>query len=396
MRRSKVVVIGAGIVGLAVAYELSVRGHSVTVLEKESSEAEHQTGHNSGVIHSGLYYKPGSQKALLCAAGSASMRAFAQRHGVACENTGKLVVASCEAEMTQLIALNERGTQNGVPCRLISSSEAKDYEPHVAAIGALRVESTSIVDYRGVSRVLADLIRERGGEVRFGHAVTAINASAEAIHVSTRNFEVAATYLVNCAGLHSDRVAQLAGIRPEVRIVPFRGEYFELREERRELVRALIYPVPDPRFPFLGVHLTKMIDGGVHAGPNAVFAFAREGYRWRDVNIRDLWDSATWPGIWKMAASFHEIALDEMKRSISKEVFTKSLQKLIPEIRANDLRPAHAGVRAQAMKRDGTLVDDFHYQIGYRQIHVLNAPSPAATASLEIGKDVANRIEDRL
>ncbi len=393
---SKIIVIGAGIVGLSVAHELATRGHHVTVLEKEKSESHHQTGNNSGVIHSGLYYKPGSQKAILSVSGSKSMRAFAQQHDVPFENCGKLVVASNKAELAQLNALHKRATQNGVPCRVISAGEAKEYEPHVAAFGALRVESTSIVDYRSVSRVLVDLIREYGGEVLFEHKVTAIDSRGAEVRVSTTRSEISGAYLVNCAGLYSDRIARLAGIQPDVRIIPFRGEYFEFSAEKRDLVRSLIYPVPDPRFPFLGVHLTKMIDGGVHAGPNAVFAFAREGYRWRDVNIRDLWDSATWPGLWKLAASFSAIALEETERSLSRKKFADSLQKLVPEIKASDLSPAPAGVRAQAMRRDGSLVDDFHYQIAHRQIHVLNAPSPAATASLEIGKHVANRIESSL
>lgn len=389
---TRVIVIGAGIVGLSVAYELTKRGQQVLVLEKESAESQHQTGRNSGVIHSGLYYKPGSLKASLGVKGAESMLAFARQHGVASEKCGKLVAATSHAQLPALQELNNRGLRNGVPCRLVSKAEALEHEPELNCVQALRVESTAIVDYRQVCAVLVELIRKAGSEVSFNSKVESIGSTAHSVRVSTGTADHHGTYLINCAGLHSDRIAKLAGANPEVRIIPFRGEYFELSQSSRHLVKGLIYPVPDPRFPFLGVHLTKMVAGGVHAGPNAVFALAREGYTWKDISIRDLWDSATWPGLWKLAASFAGIAVDEAHRSLSRQRFTRSLQELVPAITAADLLPAPAGVRAQAMKRDGTLVDDFHYHQGIRQIHLLNVPSPAATAALEIGRMIVDRV----
>ncbi|WP_405374814.1 MULTISPECIES: L-2-hydroxyglutarate oxidase [unclassified Microbacterium] len=387
-----IVVVGAGIVGLATAHELVSRGHRVTVLEKEARVAEHQTGNNSGVIHSGLYYPPGSLKARYAAAGATSMRAFAAEHGVTVDICGKLVVATDAAQLGRLNALHERGLANGVPCRVISPEEAHEYEPHVRAVAALRVESTGIVDYRGVCDVLRRLIEEGGGEVRFGQEVTAISDSGSGVVVSTSTGEVVGDRLVNCAGLHSDRIARLAGMRPEVRIVPFRGEYFTLTPDAEHLVRGLVYPVPDPGFPFLGVHFTRMFDGSVHAGPNAVFALAREGYSWGRISPRDVIDSAMWPGLWRLGRRFWRTGIDETRRSLSKRGFTASLQELIPEIGAEHLTPAHAGVRAQAVRRDGTMVEDFHIERTARQVHVLNAPSPAATAAFEIGRSIADEL----
>ena len=390
---SHVVVVGAGIIGLATAYELSRRGHRVTVLDKEDSIARHQTGNNSGVIHSGLYYTPGSLKATLGVAGAHSMRAFAEEHGIAVDICGKLVVATADHQVPALQRLLERGLANGVPVREVTVAEAREFEPYVACVAALRVESTGIVDYRGVCQTLARLLADRGSEVVLGAPVAAISTRSDAVTVTTPTAEVRADALVNCAGLHSDRLARLAGLRPSLRIIPFRGEYFELTADRRHLVRGLIYPVPDPTLPFLGVHLTKMIDGGVHAGPNAVLALAREGYRWRSVNGRDVLDSLRWPGLWRLGRRYWRTGLDEVRRSLSRRRFLASLRELVPALDGDCLVPAHAGVRAQALRRDGSLVDDFAFEHAPRQVHVLNAPSPAATASLEIGRRIADEME---
>ncbi|ALE92675.1 hydroxyglutarate oxidase [Arthrobacter alpinus] len=389
---SRVIVVGAGIVGLAVANALQDRGDTAVVLEKESSEARHQTGRNSGVIHSGLYYVPGSLKATMAVAGARSMVEFAAKHGVEHDICGKLVVAVTDDEVPALQKLYERGQANGVPCRMITAEEAREYEPHVSCVAALRVESTGIVDYKGICSTLVDLIRDSGGEIRFDAEVTAIATTAAGVTVTTTTGDVTGDYLVNCAGLYSDRIAVAAGLRPEARIIPFRGEYFELRPEAQHLVKGLIYPVPDARFPFLGVHLTKMIEGGVHAGPNAVFAFAREGYGWTKINVRELLLSATWPGLWVLGAKFIGPALSETWRSISRPKFAASLRRLVPAIRNADLVPTHSGVRAQAMLRNGAMVDDFLFQYAPRQIHVLNAPSPAATAAFEIANSIVSEL----
>jgi L-2-hydroxyglutarate oxidase len=387
------VVVGSGIVGLATARELALRGDEVIVLEKESDLAEHQTGRNSGVIHSGLYYVPGSYKARLCAAGAQSMKRYAAEHGVRQIDTGKLVVATSEDELPRLDALARRAVENGVPARIVSPDEAREYEPHVAVVSALRVESTGIVDYVGVCRAMAEEIITAGGEIRFGTTFESARNEAGKVVVETSRGRIVVDGLVNCAGLQSDRVAQASGVRPDVRIIPFRGEYFTLKDDRSDLVKGLIYPVPDPRFPFLGVHLTKMVDGSVHAGPNAVFALAREGYRWRDISLPDLWSAGTWPGLWRLGAKFAGTAIGEVRRSASKKQFAATLARLVPDVSADDLVPAKAGVRAQAMHRDGRLVDDFHLLDAPRQIHVLNAPSPAATASLEIAKTIVERLD---
>jgi L-2-hydroxyglutarate oxidase len=387
------VVVGSGIVGLATARELALRGDEVIVLEKESDLAEHQTGRNSGVIHSGLYYVPGSYKARLCAAGAQSMKRYAAEHGVRQIDTGKLVVATSEDELPRLDALARRAVENGVPARIVSPDEAREYEPHVAVVSALRVESTGIVDYVGVCRAMAEEIITAGGEIRFGTTFESARNEAGKVVVETSRGRIVVDGRVNCAGLQSDRVAQASGVRPDVRIIPFRGEYFTLKDDRSDLVKGLIYPVPDPRFPFLGVHLTKMVDGSVHAGPNAVFALAREGYRWRDISLPDLWSAGTWPGLWRLGAKFAGTAIGEVRRSASKKQFAATLARLVPDVSADDLVPAKAGVRAQAMHRDGRLVDDFHLLDAPRQIHVLNAPSPAATASLEIAKTIVERLD---
>jgi len=391
--KSHIVVAGAGIVGLATAVELSSRGHRVTVIDKEPRIADHQTGNNSGVIHSGLYYQPGSLKATMSVNGAASMTRFAQEHGVAHDICGKLVVATRENQLPALRELQRRGDANGVPCRLIDPAEAREYEPHVASVAALRVETTGVVDYRGVCDALRAMVEASGGEVILDSEIVGIDARADSVTVTTRRGEVRGDGFINCTGLHSDRVARLAGFDSDVRIIPFRGEYFEVRPEEADLVRGLIYPVPDPAFPFLGVHFTRMTDGSVHAGPNAIFALAREGYSWTNVNVRDLLESAQWPGLWRLGRRFWRTGIDEVLRSLSRKRILSSLRELVPELSDQSLVPTHSGVRAQALRRDGSLVDDFYFETAHRQVHVLNAPSPAATAALEIAKRIADEIE---
>jgi (S)-2-hydroxyglutarate dehydrogenase len=390
---SHVIVAGAGIIGLATAYELTRRGHALTVLDKESRIAQHQSGNNSGVIHSGLYYRPGSLKAKLGTAGASSIRRFAEENGVSVDICGKLVVATELSQVPALQELHRRGQANGVPCRIISSEKAKEYEPYVSAVAALRVESTGIVDFRGICAALRHHIEQAGGEICLGQRIVGIASRGDAVTVTTKITEFRAAQFVNCAGLYSDRLARLAGLQPVVRIIPFRGEYYELTPEASYLVKGLIYPVPDPAFPFLGVHLTRMIKGSVHAGPNAIFALAREGYTKLKINPRDMLDSLSWPGLWRLGKRYWRTGLAEAARSMSKKRFLASLRELVPDLPDDCLVPTHAGVRAQALHRDGRLVDDFYYERAPRQVHVLNAPSPAATASLEIAKRIANELE---
>ena len=389
MSPRRVTIIGGGIIGIAIAERLSRDGDRVTVLEKEPRLAEHQTGHNSGVIHAGPYYKPGSLKATMCLAGNRSMAAFAREHGIAHEIGGKLIVATTEAEVGRLEALAARAQANGVRCQLIDMTEARELEPHVGGLRALRVEDTGIIDYRAVTERLAELAAERGAEVRLGAKVHAIRNLGDEVIVEHALGEERADLLVNAAGLHSDSIARLAGMRPAARIVPFRGEYYELAEHRRHLVRGLVYPVPDPELPFLGVHLTRMIDGSVHAGPNAVLAFAREGYTWGRISPLDTFGTLAYPGFLRYASGQISTGLAEMRRSFSKRRFARDLARLVPEVSEADLVPSAAGVRAQAFSRDGRLVDDFLIERGERQVHILNAPSPAATSSLEIAAHVA-------
>jgi L-2-hydroxyglutarate oxidase len=391
------VIIGGGIVGLATAHRLTLDRPDamVTVVEKEPRVAAHQTGHNSGVIHAGVYYKPGSLKARLCRAGSESMLAFCEEHGIPALVTGKLIVATHEEELPRLHALHDRALANGLPVTLVTPEQAREYEPHVACVAAIHVASTGIVDFSQVCRTLAELVEKGGGQVRLRTQVTGIRSdggSSGATVVQTTGGDLRADYLINCGGLHADRLARLAGLRPEARIIPFRGEYYELRADRRDLVRGLIYPVPDPQFPFLGVHFTRMIDGSVHAGPNAVLATAREGYGWGRIRPGDMADEATWPGLWRLARRHWRYGLTEVRRSLSKSRFTESLARLVPEVTKDDLVRGGAGVRAQAIARDGGLVDDFLIVRGPRQVHVLNAPSPAATSSLEIAKHIVSEL----
>jgi len=388
-----VVVIGGGILGLATARELVGRGNTVTVLEKEDRWAVHQTGHNSNVVHAGLYYKPGSFKALMSVAGNRSIAEYARANGVPFDACGKLVVATTADELPGLAELARRAEANGVPAKLIDPAEAREYEPEVACVSALRVESTGIIDFPAVCAALVRLLTEAGADLRLSTPALGIRPGRNGgVEIATGTEVLRADALVNCAGLHADRVARLAGLDPEVRIVPFRGEYFTLRPEAAHLVRGLIYPVPDPTLPFLGVHLTRMLDGSVHAGPNAVLALRREGYRWRDVSVADLAEVARFPGIWKLARRYPRTAVTEVARSLSRQRFATSLARLVPAVGKEDLVRAGAGVRAQALLRDGTLVQDFVIEAAPHQVHVLNAPSPGATCALEIAKHVADQV----
>jgi L-2-hydroxyglutarate oxidase len=384
------VVVGAGIVGLATAHAVQNRfpDKRVLVLEKEPRIGLHQTGRNSGVIHSGIYYKPGSFKARFCRAGNASMQAFCGEHGIPFEICGKVIVATDARDTAQLDVLHKRGVENGLDVRRLSVSEMREIEPHMAGIAGLHVPSTGIVDYKAVLAKLAELVVARGGEIRFDTRVLSVRDRV----VETTSGDVECTTLINCAGLYSDRVARASGADVEARIVPFRGEYYQLKPERASLVKGLIYPVPNPSFPFLGVHCTRMMDGSVHLGPNAVLAFSREGYHKSTLNLRDLAETLTYPGFWKLAARHWRDGTQEMVRSFSRAAFVRSLQRLVPEITEDDVIPSEAGVRAQALRPNGTLEDDFLIVQRPGAIHVCNAPSPAATASLEIGKTVAAAI----
>jgi len=386
-----VAIIGGGIVGLATAMALTEHARlSLIVLEAEDHIAAHQTGHNSGVIHSGLYYKPGSLKARNCVEGRELLYRFCAENGIAHDRCGKLVVATREDELSRLDELERRGQANGLQgLRHLSGDELHDYEPHASGIAALLVPETGIVDYAQVAKVYAQKVCDAGGVVQTGSRVRRIDRRDAELVLETTRGEVHCRYVIACAGLQADRVARLCGIDPQVRIVPFRGEYYELIEARRSLVKNLIYPVPDPRFPFLGVHFTRMIHGGVEAGPNAVLAFKREGYRKTSFSFNDALSLATYAGFWRMAARYWKTALAEFYRSLSKRVFVKSLQRLIPELHDDDVRAAGAGVRAQALNAQGKLVDDFHIIEAERMIHVLNAPSPAATASISVGRTIA-------
>jgi L-2-hydroxyglutarate oxidase len=388
------VVVGGGIVGLAVAHRITREhpGAQVTVIEKESSWGAHQSGHNSGVIHSGLFYPPGSLKARLCRAGASSLVDFCRQYGIPVEVCGKLVVATEPSELPRLRALYERGLAGGLPVRLISAEQSRDYEPHLSCLAAIQVASAGIVDFGAVCRRLAGLLEGAGAELRRDEQVVALRPNGSGVVVGTNRGEVRADVLVNCAGLHADRVARMAGIDPPARIVPFRGEYYQLRDDRRDLVRGLIYPVGDPRFPFLGVHLTAMIDGSVHAGPNAVLALSREGYRWGQVSPRDVLEMLGYQGLWRLGGRHLGYGLTEVRRSLSRRRFAASVARMVPEITAADLVPAGAGVRAQAVLRSGELVDDFLIVVRDRQVHVLNAPSPAATSSLRIAAHIVSQL----
>ena len=386
-----VLVIGGGIVGLSTAMEATRRFPHLrlALLEKEEQPARHQSGHNSGVIHSGIYYKPGSLKARLCVEGAAAMVEFCRQHGIVHEICGKVIVATEEAELPRLAELLRRAAANGLQgVRELRREELREREPHAAGIRALHVPSTGITDYPAVCRKYAEIICARGGQLFTGAKVTGmVRHGRELVLESTRG-SFGAGYVVNCAGLHSDEIVRMAGEQPQVRIIPFRGEYYELAPGRRDLVRGLIYPVPDPALPFLGVHFTRHVQGGVEAGPNAVLAFSREGYRASDADAGDLLDMLTFPGFWRMGMKQWRTGVHEFYRSWSKPAFTRALQKLVPAVGIEDLTPGGAGVRAQAVGRDGALVDDFQFVQGENMLHVCNVPSPAATASIPIGRTI--------
>lgn len=397
--RYSVVIIGGGVVGLGVALEITRRFPDLRLLllEKEDRVARHQSGHNSGVIHSGVYYKPGSMKARLCVTGAAAMIEFCREHGIAHEVCSKVIVATQADELPRLEELRKRGEANGLTgLRMIGPEELREIEPHATGLQAMVVPSTGITDYARVCEKYAELISARGGTVLTSAAATGIRRLPGEIVVETAKGAFSTAALINCAGLHADRISRMAGDEPGVMIVPFRGEYYDLTPERASLVRALIYPVPDPRFPFLGVHFTRRITGRVDAGPNAVLALAREGYRHTDINVRDLASALAFPGFWRMARQHWRNGLDEWHRSLSKPAFVRALQRLLPEVGDKDLVPGGSGVRAQALKPDGALVDDFQFVPSGKVLHVLNVPSPAATASLSIGKAIVDMAAESL
>jgi L-2-hydroxyglutarate oxidase len=397
-RSSDLLVIGAGIVGLATALEVMRRfpRMKIIIVDKEDRVAAHQTGHNSGVIHSGLYYKTGSLKARNCVAGAASMKRFCHEHGVVFEECGKLVVATTPEEVPRLEALHQRGTANGVPgLRMLQREAFREIEPHCDGICALQVPSTGIVDYTAVAQKYAELIRQAGGKLVLGAKVMALREDGGANIVETSAGTFRARYVINCAGLYSDTITRMAGVETNLEIIPFRGEYYEIRSERRHLVKALIYPVPDPRFPFLGVHFTRRVNGTVEAGPNALLAFRREGYTGAPPDVAEAMDTLRFPGFWKMARKYWRMGFAEQYRSWVKSAFAKALQKMVPELQESDLAQGGSGVRAQAVDANGYLVDDFHFVHSANMIHVCNVPSPAATASLEIAKEIVEMMAQR-
>jgi (S)-2-hydroxyglutarate dehydrogenase len=397
MQQSDLAIIGGGIVGLATAYRFLERfpGKTVTVLEKEPSIGRHQTGRNAGVLHSGIYYRPGSLKAKNCRAGKLAMEEFCQRERIPYKICGKVIVALEESELPRMEKILENGKANGVVCERIDVARLKELEPHAAGIAAIHIPEAGIIDYSLVARRLVEIIETQGSRIVTDARVSRIRRDTDQAILITSAGEFAAKQVVNCAGLQSDRVTRLSGAKPSSMIVPFRGEFYKLRPEAHHLVRMLIYPVPDPRYPFLGVHFTRRIDGQVECGPNAVLAFAREGYRNTTVNPRDLAETLAYPGFWKLAVKYWRVGADEMWRSISKRAFVRAAQRLVPEIEPQHFVWAPAGVRAQAVAPDGSMVDDFVISETDRVINVENAPSPAATASLNVGRLVVDRLAPR-
>ncbi|WP_017892464.1 L-2-hydroxyglutarate oxidase [Serratia sp. S4] len=388
-----VIIIGAGLVGLGVANALQEANPALNILllEKESGPAAHQSGHNSNVVHSGIYYAPGSLKARLAKLGNQSMFAFCREHDLYHDQCGKVIVATQLKELALLENIYQRGLQNGLAVSRLSQAQLREREPHVNGLEALLVPDAGIVNYSQVAAKLAEIIEQRGGEIHYGQQVEGINESNDDVSVRTQHTEYQAKWLVNCAGLFSDRIAALAGYQSGMKIVPFRGEYFVLNDEKNYLVNHLIYPVPNPDFPFLGVHFTRMYNGKRDVGPNAVLAFKREGYRKCDFSLRDLGEVLGYRGFWKIAGNYLGEGLAEVRRSLSRQRFTENARRLIPELQPEDIQPGPAGVRAQALTADGKLVDDFHFVKGRRSLHVCNAPSPAATASLEIGREIVRQ-----
>jgi L-2-hydroxyglutarate oxidase len=393
-----IIVIGGGIIGTSVALSLQNKSKlKILLIEAENELAHHQTGNNSGVIHSGLYYKPGSLKAKNCAEGRELLYEFCEEHVIPHNQCGKIVVATNESELTALDELYHRGIANGlIGIKKLRAEGIKNYEPHSAGIAGLFVPQTGIVDYSEVTKKYAQLFIEKGGRFQTDCKFLSIKDSSDELVVITTKGEFKTKLLVNCGGLYSDRIAKLCGVVPGVQIIPFRGEYYKLKKEKEYLVRNLIYPVPDPRFPFLGVHFTRMINGRVEAGPNAVLALKREGYSKKDFSFADMSKMISYAGFWKMAAKYYRMGFEEFYRSYNKKAFVKALQKLVPEIQGNDIQPGGAGVRAQALAPDGKLIDDFRIVETERMVHVLNAPSPAATASISIGRKISEMVIKKL
>lgn len=394
-----VIIIGAGIVGLATAWKIKSKAPdtSILIIEKEREPAVHQTGHNSGVIHSGLYYKPGSLKARNCIEGYHELIKFCAEEGVEYDLCGKIVVATGQNELPLLDTLFERGTQNGLDnLRFLSAEQLKEHEPHVVGLKGIYVPQTGIIDYKQVVSKLEEKLIDAGCEIVYGQHVVKIDEASDCRTVITQKEEYQGNLIVNCAGLYSDKVAGLTPAKPDLKIVPFRGEYYKLKKDSEYLVKNLIYPVPDPNFPFLGVHFTRMMKGGVEAGPNAVLAFKREGYKKSDINVSEFLETLAWPGFQKVAMKYWKTGFGEMYRSFSKAAFTRALQKLIPEIKESDLEPGGAGVRAQACDRNGGLLDDFSIQENKHFVNVCNAPSPAATSSLAIGNTISDIVLGKL
>ncbi len=393
-----VVIIGAGLVGLATAFELTRRAarRPIVVVEKEPEICMHQSGRNSGVLHSGIYYRPGSLKARNCRAGKEAMERFCAAHGVPYETCGKVIVAVTDEELPALDEIHRRGVANNVVCEYVDRDGLAEFEPEACGVRALHVPETGIVDFKQVGAKLAELVRQAGGEIRTGAPVHGVARDQGRFVLETAVGPISAGALVNCAGLQSDRIMALCGRRPPARIVPFRGEYYVLSPQAEHLCRNLIYPVPDPKFPFLGVHFTRMIRGGVECGPNAVLAWAREGYRKSNIRLRDVWETMAYPGFLKVAARYWRVGAGEMYRSLSKQAFVKALQRLVPAIRAEHLVARRSGVRAQAIAPDGRMVDDFLIERQDRIVHVCNAPSPAATSALNIGALIADHVEESL
>jgi L-2-hydroxyglutarate oxidase len=393
-----IAIVGGGIVGTATALQLlQNKNYSLILIEAENKLAAHQTGRNSGVIHSGLYYKPGSLKALNCVEGRNLLYSFCEKNEIKFDRCGKIVVAVDKNELTALDELEMRGTENGLKnLKRISAAEIKKYEPHAVGIEGLFVEETGIVDYTDVTAAYEKIIVEKGGEIKTNCRFLSLDEKKEVLKLKTTLGEISARFLINCAGLQSDKVAQLCGMKTNVQIIPFRGEYYKLKNERAYLVNNLIYPVPDSMFPFLGVHFTRMIKGGIEAGPNAVLAFKREGYTLKDFSIKDISEMLSFPGFWKMGRKYYKTGFKEFHRSFSKSAFVNALKKLIPEIKDEDVTPFRAGVRAQAVDTNGKLIDDFRIIEKENMVHVLNAPSPAATASLSIGTKIAKMVIDKI
>lgn len=391
--KADIVIVGAGIIGLSAAYQISRRykDKKIIVLDKETTVAKHQTGHNSGVIHSGIYYKPGSYKAVFARNGSKSMIEFCKTYDIKFNQCGKVIVAAHESEIPRMRNLYERGLENGLDVRLLNGEEVREIEPFVNTVGGILVKDTGIVDFKEVTEKYAELFKENGGTVLLGTPVKDLNIENGKVKVETSTVEIEADYLINCAGLYSDKLARMAGIETDVKIIPFRGEYYELDESIGHYVKTLIYPVPNPELPFLGVHLTNMIHGGVDAGPNAVLGLKKEAYTKLGLNFKETSEILSFPGLYRMGIKNIKSAAGEYYRSFNKKAFVKEVNKLVPLIKSDQLTPMEAGVRAQAMRPDGSMVDDFHFEENDYSMHVLNAPSPAATCSIEIGKEIAKR-----